>query len=155
MLVGFCLWLLLTCWLVITIYSVGKENTQLVKENEELNEALRELTIEPSEPETYIPLEFLENFKDILEEYMLLEKQNPKQVESLIREFELDRMVVVRFFDRQVDFVKLNRTFGNLDYIQYKVVDYTSEKGETYSIKFIYKKSSDDIIKLTKEGKNE
>lgn len=140
MLVGFCLWLLLTCWLVITIYSVGKENTQLVKENEELNEALRELTIEPSEPETYIPLEFLENFKVILEEYMLLEKQNPKQVESLIREFELDRMVVVRFFDRQVDFVKLNRTFGNLDYIQYKVVDYISEKGETYSIKFIYKK---------------
>lgn len=71
---------------------------------------------------------------------MLLEKQNPTQVESLIREFELDRMVVVRFFDRQVDFVKLNRTFGNLDYIQYKVVDYISEKGETYSIKFIYKK---------------
>lgn len=139
MLVGFCLWLLLTCWLVITIYSVGKENTQLVKENEELNEALRELTIEPPEPETYIPLEFLENFKAILEEYMLLEKQNPKQVEPLIREFELDRMVVVRFFDRQVDFVKLNRTFGNLDYIQYKVVDYSSEKGETYSIKFLYK----------------
>lgn len=140
MLVGFCLWLLLTCWLLITIYSVGKENTQIVKENEELNEALRELTIEPPEPETYIPLEFLENFKAILEEYMLLEKQNPKQVEPLIREFELDRMVVVRFFDRQVDFVKLNRTFGNLDYIQYKVVDYSSEKGETYSIKFIYKK---------------
>lgn len=140
MLVGFCLWLLVTCWLLITIYSVGKENTQLVKENEELNEALRELTIEPPEPETYIPLEFLENFKAILEEYMLLEKQNPKQVEPLIREFELDRMVVVRFFDRQVDFVKLNRTFGNLDYIQYKVVDYSSEKGETYSIKFIYKK---------------
>lgn len=140
MLVGFCLWLLLTCWLVITIYSVGKENTQLVKENEELNEALRELTIEPSEPETYIPLEFLENFKSILEEYMLLEKQNPKQVESLIREFELDRMVVVRFFDRQVDFVKLNRTFGNLNYIHYEVVDYSSEKGETYSIKFVYKK---------------
>lgn len=140
MLVGFCLWLLLTCWLVITIYSVGKENTQLVKENEELNEALRELTIEPPEPETYIPPEFLENFKAILEEYMLLEKQNPKQVEPLIREFELDRMLVVRFFDRQVDFVKLNRTFGNLDYIQYKVVDYSSEKGETYSIKFIYKK---------------
>lgn len=139
MLVGFCLWLSLTCWLVITIYSVGKENTQLVKENEELNEALRELTIEPPEPETYIPLEFLENFKAILEEYMLLEKQNPKQVEPLIREFELDRMVVVRFFDRQVDFVKLNRTFGNLDYIQYKVVDYSSEKGETYSIKFLYK----------------
>lgn len=139
MLVGFCLWLLLTCWLVITIYSVGKENTQLVKENEEVNEALRELTIEPPEPETYIPLEFLENFKGILEEYMLLEKQNPKQVEPLIREFELDRMVVVRFFDRQVDFVKLNRTFGNLDYIQYKVVDYSSEKGETYSIKFLYK----------------
>lgn len=141
MLVGFCLWLSLTCWLVITIYSVGKENTQLVKENEELNEALRELTIEPPEPETYIPLEFLENFKAILEEYMLLEKQNPKQVEPLIREFELDRMVVVRFFDRQVDFVKLNRTFGNLNYIQYKVVDYSSEKGETYSIKFLYKNS--------------
>lgn len=139
MLVGFCLWLSLTCWLVITIYSVGKENTQLVKENEELNEALRELTIEPPEPETYIPLEFLENFKAILEEYMLLEKQNPKQVEPLIKEFELDRMVVVRFFDRQVDFVKLNRTFGNLNYIQYKVVDYSSEKGETYSIKFLYK----------------
>ena len=141
MLVGFCLWLLLTCWLVITIYSVGKENTQLVKENEELNEALRELTIMPPEPESYIPLEFLENFKVILEEYMLLEKQNPKQVEPLIREFELDRMVVVRFFDRQVDFVKLNRTFGNLNYIQYKVVDYSSEKGETYSIKFLYKNS--------------
>lgn len=139
MLVGFCLWLSLTCWLVITIYSVGKENTQLVKENEELNKALRELTIEPPEPETYIPLEFLENFKAILEEYMLLEKQNPKQVEPLIKEFELDRMVVVRFFDRQVDFVKLNRTFGNLNYIQYKVVDYSSEKGETYSIKFLYK----------------
>lgn len=139
MLVGFCLWLLLTCWLVITVYSVGKENTQLVKENEELNEALRELSIEPPEPEKYIPLEFLENFKAILEEYMLLEKQNPKQVEALIREFELQRMVVVRFFDRQVDFVKLNRTFGNLNYIHYEIVDYSSEKGETYSIKFVYK----------------
>lgn len=139
MLVGFCLWLLLTCWLVITVYSVGKENTQLVKENEELNEALRELSIEPPEPEKYIPLEFLENFKAILEEYMLLEKQNPKQVEALIREFELQRMVVVRFFDRQVDFVKLNRAFGNLNYIHYEIVDYSSEKGETYSIKFVYK----------------
>lgn len=139
MLVGFCLWLLLTCWLVITVYSVGKENTQLVKENEELNEALRELSIEPPEPEKYIPLEFLENFKAILEEYMLLEKQNAKQVEALIREFELQRMVVVRFFDRQVDFVKLNRAFGNLNYIHYEIVDYSSEKGETYSIKFVYK----------------
>lgn len=139
MLVGFCLWLLLTCWLVITVYSLGKENTQLVKENEELNEALRELSIEPPEPEKCIPLEFLENFKAILEEYMLLEKQNPKQVESLIREFELDTRVTVRFFDRQVDFVKLNRTFANLNYIHYEIVDYSSEKGETYSIKFVYK----------------
>lgn len=142
MVVGFCLWLVLTCWLVITIYSVGKENTHLVKENEELNEALRELTVEPPEPETYIPLDILDNFKGILAEYMLAEKQNPKQVESLIREFELDRRVVVRFFDRQVDFVKLNRTFGNLNYLHYEVVDYSSEKGETYSIKFVYKNNN-------------
>lgn len=139
MLVGFCMWLVLTCWLVITIYSVGKENTHLVKENEELNEALRELTVEPPEHETYIPHEILGNFKGILAEYMLAEKQNPKQVESLIRDFELDRRVVVRFFDRQVDFVKLNRTFGNLNYIHCDVIDYSSEKGETYSIKFVYK----------------
>lgn len=142
MIVGFCLWLLLTCWLVITIYSVGKENTHLVKENEELNEALQELTVEPPEPETYIPLEILDNFKGILAEYMLAEKQNPKQVESLIREFELDRRVAVRFFDRQVDFVKLNRAFGNLNYIHYEVVDYSSEKSETYSIKFVYKNNN-------------
>jgi len=142
MLVGFCLWLVLTCWLVITIYSVGKENTHLVKENEELNWALRELTVEPPEHETYIPLEILGNFKGILAEYMLAEKQNPKQVEALIREFELNRRVVVRFFDRQVDFVKLNRTFGNLNYIHYEVVDYSSEKGETYSIKFVYKNNN-------------
>lgn len=139
MLVAFCLWLLLTCWLVITVYSVGKENTHLVKENEELNEALRELAVEPPEPEIYIPLEILENFKGILAEYMLAEKQNPKQVESLIGEFGLGRRVVVRFFDRQVDFVKLNRAFGNLNYLHYEVVDYSSEKGETYSIKFVYK----------------
>lgn len=139
MIVGFCLWLILTCWLLITVYSVGKENTHLVKENEELNEALRELTVDPPEPETYIPPEILDNFKGILAEYMLAEKQNPKQVEPLIRDFELDRRVVVRFFDRQVDFVKLNRTFGNLNYIHYEVVDYSSEKGETYSIKFVYK----------------
>lgn len=139
MLVAFCLWLLLTCWLIISVYSVGKENTQLVKENEELNEALRELTVEPPEHETYIPPKILGNFKGLLSEYMLAEKQNPKQVEALIVEFELDRRVVVRFFDRQVDFVKLNRTFGNLNYIHYEVVDYSSEKGETYSIKFVYK----------------
>mgnify|MGYP001146898427 CR=1 FL=1 len=139
MLVGFCMWVVLTCWLVITVYSIGKENTQLVKENEELNEALRELTTESTDPKDYTPLEILENFKSILEEYMLVEKQNPKQVESLIREFELNRRVVVRFFDRQVDFVKLNRAFGNLNYLHYEVVDYSSEKGETYSIKFVYK----------------
>lgn len=139
MLVGFCMWVLLTCWLIITVYSIGKENTQLVKENEELNEALRELTVESTDPKDYTPLVILENFKSILEEYMLLEKQNPKQVESLIREFELNRRVVVRFFDRQVDFVKLNRAFGNLNYLHYEVVDYSSEKGETYSIKFVYK----------------
>jgi len=137
MLVAFCLWLLLTCWLVITVYSVGKENTHLVKENEELNEALCELTVEPADPKDYIPLEILENFKGILAEYMLAEKQNPKQVEPLIGEFELDKRVVVRFFDRQVDFIKLNRAFGNLNYIHYEVVDYSSEKGETYSIKFV------------------
>jgi len=73
---------------------------------------------------------------------MLAEKQNPKQVEALIREFELNRRVVVRFFDRKVDFVKLNRTFGNLNYIHYEVVDYSSEKGETYSIKFVYKNNN-------------
>lgn len=139
MLVGFCMWVLLTCWLVITVYSIGKENTQLVKENEELNEALRELTVESTDPKDYTPLAILENFKSILEEYMVVEKQNPKQVESLIREFELNRRVVVRFFDRQVDFVKLNRAFGNLNYLHYEVVDYSSEKGETYSIKFVYK----------------
>lgn len=139
MIVGFCLWLLLTCWLVITVYSVGKENTQLVRENEELNEALRELTVESPDPKDYIPREILENFKGLLAEYMSAEKQNPNQVESIIREFELDRRVVVRFFDRQVDFVKLNRTFGNLNYIHCDVIDYSSEKGETYSIKFVYK----------------
>lgn len=139
MIVGFCMWLLLTAYLVVTVYSVGKENTHLVKENEELNEALRELTVESADPKDYIPLEILENFKAILSEYMLAEKQNPKQVEPLIREFELDKRVVVRFFDRQVDFVKLNRTFGNLNDIHYEVVDYSSEKGETYSIKFVYK----------------
>ena len=40
MLVGFCMWLLLTAYLVVTVYSVGKENTQLVRENAELEEAL-------------------------------------------------------------------------------------------------------------------
>lgn len=139
MLVGFCMWVLLTGYLVVTVYSVGKENTHLVKENEELEEALRELTVEPSDPKDYISLEVLDNFKSILADYLLQEKQNPKQVESLVREFELNRRVVVRFFDRQVDFVKLNRTFGNLNYIHYDVVDYSSEKGETYSIKFVYK----------------
>lgn len=139
MLVGFCMWLLLTGYLVVTVYSVGKENTHLVKENEELEEALSELSIETPAEGSYVPLELLDNFKQILHDYMVAEKQNPKQVESLIREFELDRRVTVRFFDRQVDFVKLNRTFGNLDYIHYDVVDYSSEKGETYSIKFVYK----------------
>lgn len=139
MLLGICMLILLVCWLIVTVYSVGKENTQLVKENEELNKHLRELTIDPPAPETYIPLEILENFKGILGEYMLVEKQNPKQVESLIAEFELERRVVVRFFDRQVDFIKLNRAFGNLNYLHYEVVDYSSEKGETYSIKFVYK----------------
>lgn len=139
MLVGFCMWLLLTGYLVVTVYSVGKENTHLVKENEELEEALSELSIEAPPEGSYVSLELLDNFKQILIDYMLAEKQNPKQVESLIREFELDRRVTVRFFDRQVDFVKLNRTFGNLNYIHYDVVDYSSEKGETYSIKFVYK----------------
>lgn len=139
MLVGFCMWLLLTGYLVVTVYSVGKENTHLVKENEELEEALSELSIETPPEGSYVPLELVDNFKQILIDYMLAEKQNPKQVESLIREFELDRRVTVRFFDRQVDFVKLNRTFGNLNYIHYDVVDYSSEKGETYSIKFVYK----------------
>ena len=141
MLVGFCMWLLLTGYLVVTVYSVGKENTHLVKENEELEEALSELSIETPPEGSYVPLELLDNFKQILIDYMLAEKQNPKQVEPLIREFELDRRVTVRFFDRQVDFVKLNRTFGNLNYIHYDVVDYSSEKGETYSIKFVYKNS--------------
>lgn len=139
MLVGFCMWLLLTGYLVVTVYSVGKENTHLVKENEELEEALSELSIETPPEGSYVPLELLDNFKQTLIDYMLAEKQNPKQVESLIREFELDRRVTVRFFDRQADFVKLNRTFGNLNYIHYDVVDYSSEKGETYSIKFLYK----------------
>lgn len=139
MLVGFCMWLLLTGYLVVTVYSVGKENTYLVKENEELEEALSELSIETPPEVSYVPLELVDNFKQILIDYMLAEKQNSKQVESLIREFELDRRVTVRFFDRQVDFVKLNRTFGNLNYIHYDVVDYSSEKGETYSIKFVYK----------------
>lgn len=139
MLVGFCMWLLLTAYLVVTVYSVGKENTQLVRENAELEEALKELSIEPPQEGSYVPLELLDNFKQILVDYMIAEKQNPKQVESLIREFELDRRVVVRFFDRQVDFVKLNRAFGNLNYIHYDVIDYSSEKGETYSIKFVYK----------------
>lgn len=139
MLVGFCMWLLLTGYLVVTVYSVGKENTHLVKENEELEEALSELSIKPPSEGSYVPLELLDIFKQILIDYMIAEKQNPKQVEPLIREFELDRRVVVRFFDRQVDFVKLNRTFGNLNYIHYDVVDYSSEKGETYSIKFVYK----------------
>lgn len=139
MLVGFCMWLLLTAYLVVTVYSVGKENTQLVRENAELEEALKELSIEPPQEGSYVPLELLDNFKQILVDYMIAEKQNPKQVESLIRDFELDRRVVVRFFDRQVDFVKLNRAFGNLNYIHYDVIDYSSEKGETYSINFVYK----------------
>lgn len=139
MLVGFCMWLLFTGYLVVTVYSVCKENTHLVKENEELEEALSEISIETPPEGSYVPLELLDNFKQILIDYMLAEKQNPKQVESLIREFELDRRVTVRFFDRQVDFVKLNRTFGNINYIHYDVVDYSSEKGETYSIKFVYK----------------
>lgn len=142
MLVGFCMWLLLTAYLVVTVYSVGKENTHLVKENAELEEALKELSIEPAQEGSYVPLELLDNFKQILVDYMIAEKQNPKQVEPLIREFELDRRVVVRFFDRQVDFVKLNRAFGNLNYIHYDVIDYSSEKGETYSIKFVYKNNN-------------
>lgn len=142
MLVGFCMWLLLTAYLLVTVYYVGKENTHLVKENVELEEALKELSIEPPQEGSYVPLELLDNFKQILVDYMIAEKQNPKQVESLIRDFELDRRVVVRFFDRQVDFVKLNRTFGNLNYLHYIVVDYSSEKGETYSIKFVYKNTN-------------
>lgn len=142
MLVGFCMWLLLTAYLLVTVYSVGKENTHLVKENVELEEALKELSIEPPQEGSYVPLELLDNFKQILVDYMIAEKQNPKQVDSLIRDFELDRRVVVRFFDRQVDFVKLNRTFGNLNYLHYIVVDYSSEKGETYSIKFVYKNTN-------------
>lgn len=142
MLVGFCMWLLLTAYLVVTVYSVGKENTQLVRENAELEEALKELSIEPPQEGSYVPLELLVNFKQILVDYMIAEKQNPKQVESLIRDFELDRRVVVRFFDRQVDFVKLNRAFGNLNYIHYDVIDYSSEKGETYSINFVYKNNN-------------
>lgn len=142
MLVAFCMWLLLTAYLVVTVYSVGKENTHLVKENAELEESLKELSIEPPQEGSYVPLELLDNFKQILVDYMIAEKQNPKQVESLIRDFELDRRVVVRFFDRQVDFVKLNRTFGNLNYIHYDVINYSSEKGETYSIKFLYKNNN-------------
>lgn len=139
MLVNFCLWLLLTCWVIITIYSVSKKNILLVKENEELNRTVKELSNDPIEFKDQIPLEILNNFRSILSDYMLAEKQNPKQVEALIMEFKVDKRVVVRFFDRQVDFVKLNRTFGNLNYIHYEVVDYSSEKGETYSIKFVYK----------------
>lgn len=142
MIVGFCMWLLLTAYLVVTVYSVGKENTHLVKENAELEEALKELSIEPLREGSYVPLELMNNFKQILVDYMIAEKQNANQVESLIREFEHDKRVVVRFFDRQVDFVKLNRNFGNLNYIHYAVVDYSSEKGETYSIKFVYKNTN-------------
>lgn len=142
MIVEFCMWLLLTAYLVVTVYSVGKENTHLVKENSELDEALKELSIEPLREGSYVPLELMDNFKQILVDYMIAEKQNAKQVESLIREFEHDKRVVVRFFDRQVDFVKLNRTFGNLNYVHYTIVDYSSEKGETYSIKFVYKNTN-------------
>lgn len=142
MIVGFCMWLLLTAYLVVTVYSVGKENTHLVKENAELEESLKELSIEPLHEASYVPLELMNNFKQILVDYMIAEKQNSKQVESLIREFEQDKRVVVRFFDRQVDFVKLNRTFGNLNYVHYTIVDYSSEKGETYSIKFVYKNTN-------------
>ena len=53
MLVGFCMWLLLTAYLVVTVYSVGKENTQLVRENAELEEALKELSIEPPQEGSY------------------------------------------------------------------------------------------------------
>ena len=71
MLVGFCMWLLLTGYLVVTVYSVGKENTYLVKENEELEEALSELSIETPPEVSYVPLELVDNFKQILIDYML------------------------------------------------------------------------------------
>lgn len=145
MVAGICLLALLVCYLIITVYSVGKENTHLVKENEYLScriNELEELQNNSYEQISQVPTQYLDVFRLTLYDFMRDEKQNASQTPYLLSEFEDKQEVVVRVFNRTVDFQRINRTFGNLNFLHYEVVDYSSEKGETYSIKFVYKNNN-------------
>lgn len=142
MVVGICLLALLSCYLIITVYSVGKENTELVKENEYLTQRvneLDELQVNQWKQSPRIPCQYLDVFEDTLYDFMRDEKQNIGQTPYLLSVFEDNQEVTVRIFNRAVDFQRINRTFGNLNFLHYEVVDYSSEKGESFSIKFLYK----------------
>lgn len=142
MVVGICLLALLGCYLIITVYSVGKENTELVKENEYLRirvNELEELQNNECEQISQVPTQYLDIFRITLYDFMRDEKQNASQTPYLLLEFEDKQEVTVRIFNRAVDFQRINRTFGNLNFLHYEVVDYSSEKGESFSIKFLYK----------------
>lgn len=143
MVAGICLLALLVCYLIITVYSVGKENTQLVKENEYLTRRaneLEELQNNECEQISQVPTQYLDVFRVTLYDFMRGEKQNASQTAYLLSEFGDKQEVTVRIFNRAVDFQRINRTFGNLNFLHYEVVDYSSEKGESFSIKFLYKK---------------
>lgn len=142
MVAGICLLALLVCYLIITVYSVGKENTELVKENECLTTRINELEeLQNNECEQIfqVPSKYLDVFRVALYDFMRDEKQNASQTAYLLSEFEDKQEATVRIFNRPVDFQRINRTFGNLNFLHYEVVDYSSEKGETFSIKFLYK----------------
>lgn len=144
MVVGICLLALLSCYLIITVYSVGKENTELVKENEYLTKRVNELDeLQNNEYEqiSHVATQYLDIFRVTLYDFMRDEKQNANQTSYLLSEFEDKQEVTVRIFNRAVDFQRINRTFGNLNFLHYEVVDYSSEKGESFSIKFLYKKT--------------
>lgn len=145
MVVGICLLALLACYLIITVYSVGKENTELVKENEYLTRRVNELDeLQNDEYEqiSQVPTQWLDIFRVTLYDFMRDEKQNANQTSYLLSEFEDKHEVTVRIFNRVVDFQRINRTFGNLNFMHYEVVDYSSEKGESFSIKFLYKNTN-------------
>lgn len=144
MVVGICLLVLLSCYLIITVYSLGKENTELVNENEYLTyrvNELEELQNNEYEQISQVPMKYLDIFRVTLYDFMRDEKQNVNQTSYLLSEFEDNQEVTVRIFNRAVDFQRINRTFGNLNFLHYEVVDYSSEKGESFSIKFVYKKT--------------
>lgn len=145
MVTGICSLALLVCYLITTVYSVGKENTQLVKENEYLTRRINELEESQNvecEQTSQVATQYLDVFRVTLYDFMRDEKQNASQTPYLLSEFEDKQEVVVRIFNRTVDFQRINRTFGNLNFLHYEVVDYSSEKGETYSIKFVYKNNN-------------